>query len=654
MITKVFTDSHETKEAYSNLFEVTSDVLTKIKNAPSGSTSITDNNQVYYEINDSLKDRINEITDSDIATEDGMNIDSLGEYFSILDILKDIHPRFLRLPIDEDLFVINANTRQIAFPQNDYVYAVLGDKNAETIYFDIDRYYDIFDLGSKDIQVLIQAEKVINGETKSFLFSATDKDVDSKPGHVIFGWVLPDDITSTSGIVRFSVRFYLMDGNNKLIFSLGTLPLSLSVENSLPDSIDASKVATIITTDTFIKNYQRSGAEPIARPTIDALTQNKNTIVLGENEFATLTCVASTPQAAKIDYSWYYQETDSGVAIPAAKNISNCTERDNYNPITGLSKKGFNDSIDESLNTNNDITYYILRSGGYWEVKETDKITINDGEQSESANTTLYEKIEGKTLETTQGGIYFCRIKVTASRYSDTIDSDPITVAYACPVNFNKDLSQAYFTTGTIDDNGIVTYSLTSDDFTIDSNNVKWTVIENKALGNSATTTMSFINTSNGSAINLTDIKFNEAQVLSVNASLTNTVNNTSKTTVGSAVQETKFYKPLCSFTIGLDDNAKNITINYNETESEKGYIKYDDNLAQEDPNLSRVITLIRLEGFKGETVTMTASSLDDLHNQIVALGFTQASLSQYVKSVQVTDTIFGETITKTLNVTGS
>jgi hypothetical protein len=151
MITKVFTDSHETKEAYSNLFEVTSDVLTKIKNAPSGSTSITDNNQVYYEINDSLKDRINEITDSDIATEDGINIDSLGEYFSILEILKDIHPRFLRLPIDEDLFVINANTRQIAFPQNDYVYAVLGDKNAETIYFDIDRYYDIFDLGSKDI-----------------------------------------------------------------------------------------------------------------------------------------------------------------------------------------------------------------------------------------------------------------------------------------------------------------------------------------------------------------------------------------------------------------------------------------------------------------------------------------------------------------------
>lgn len=653
MITKVFTDSHETKEAYSNLFEVTSDVLTKIKNAPSGSTSITDNNQVYYEINDSLKDRINEITDSDIATEDGMNIDSLGEYFSILDILKDIHPRFLRLPIDEDLFVINANTRQIAFPQNDYVYAVLGDKNAETIYFDIDRYYDIFDLGSKDIQVLIQAEKVIDGETKSFLFSATDKDVDSKPGHVIFGWVLPDDITSTSGIVRFSVRFYLIDGNNKLIFSLGTLPLSLSVENSLPDSIDASKVATIITTKTFIKNYQRSGAEPIARPTIDALTYDKNTIVLGENEFATLTCVASTPQAAKIEYAWYYQNADGGVAIPAAKNILNCTERDNYKSITGLSKKGFNDNIDDSLDANKDITYYILRSGMYYEVTEADKITVNKGQESNPAGIILYEKIEGKTLETTQGGIYFCRIKVTASRYSDTIDSDSITVAYACPVNFKNDLSQAYFTTGTID-NGVATYSLTSEDFAINSTNIEWAAIENKALGNSATTEISFTNTNDSSIIDLDDIEFNEAQVLTVKASLTNTVNNTSKTTVGSAVQETNFYKPLCSFTIGLDDNIKNITINYDETESEKGYIKYDDSLAQEDPNRSRVITLTRFKGFDGSTVEMTANNLDDLHNQIEALGYTKASLSQYVKSVQVADTIFGETITKTLNVTGS
>lgn len=653
MITKVFTDSHETKEAYSNLFEVTSDVLTKIKNAPSGSTSITDNNQVYYEINDSLKDRINEITDSDIATEDGINIDSLGEYFSILEILQDIHPRFLRLPIDEDLFVIDANTRQIAFPQNDYVYAVLGDKNAETIYFDIDRYYDIFDLGSKDIQVLIQAEKVINGETKSFLFSATDKDVDSKPGHVIFGWVLPDDITSTSGIVRFSVRFYLMDGNNKLIFSLGTLPLSLSVENSLPDSIDASKVATIITTDTFIKNYQRSGAEPIARPTIDALTYDKNTIVLGENEFATLTCTASTPQAAKIDYAWYYQEADGGTAI-LAKNIPNCIERDNYKPIKGLSKDGFNDSINNSLDTNNNIKYYILRSGGYWEVEETDKITVNEGEESDPAGITLYEKVEGKTLETTQGGIYFCRIKVTASRYSDTIDSDSITVAYACPVNFNKNLSPAYFTTGTVN-NGVVTYSLTSDDFAINSANVKWTGIEGKALGDDTTTTMLFTNANDSSIINLTDIKFNEAQVLSVNASLTNTVNNTSKTTTDTAQKSTKFYKPLCSFTIGLDETAKNITINYDETESEKGYIKYNDDLVRDnDSNRSRVIKLIYLTNFDGSTKTMTASSLDDLNTQITNLPYRDVNLSQYVKSVQVTDTIFGETITETLNVTGS
>ena len=658
MITKAFTDSQETKESYSKLFKTASDVLTRIKLATSVAEPIQDKDQVYYKISTALKAEVDKITDEDILINGAIDIDSLGEYFSILKILKQIHPRFLRLPVDEDLFKINANTRVIEFPENDYVYAVLGDKNAETVYFSIDRYYDIFDLGSDDIQVVIQAEKTVNNKTDSYLFSTTKKDVDSEPGTVIFGWVLPEEITNTSGQVRFSVRFYNINEEGKLTFGLGTLPSILIVENSILNDLDLSISDNITTTDTFIKNYERSGTEPIADPTINTFEGLNTDQILQSNAYAILTCVASTPQASEIDYAWYKKKANG--EFSRATESSYCIELDNYSPLSSLTKENFNEKVNRSISPEYDDTYYILETDAsiqvYREVISDDIINYDEGQEDEDAGIILYEQIPGKILKTKQGGIYICRVKVTASRYSKIVDTDEINVLSACPVNFNKSLKPAYFTEGnaTVAD-GVTTvkYSLTSDDFAINTDNVKWASQKDDddnylTYGDENTTQMIFKDSNNNNDIDLTNIIFNDEQSLGVIASLENTVNFTSKSTdTNTAKRNTKFYKPLCSFSIGLDETNRTITINYNQDELDRGYITRDDAIREEtglDPTATRNITIIHLADLTGATGTITANSIDEVTTAIANLHFYNAQLSAFINYVSVEDTILGTT----------
>ena len=663
MITKAFTDSQETKESYSKLFKTASDVLTRIKNAEN-IVPIQDNDQVFYTFDAELQNKIKAINDSDILINTDIDVDSLGEYFSMLEYLKEIHPRFLRLPIDEDLFKIDANTRIIELPKNNYVYAVLGDKNAETVYFSIDRYYDIFDLGSEDIQIVIQAEKNIKGELKSFLFSATDKDVDSEPGTVIFGWILPEEITSSSGQVRFSVRFYHIDENNKIAFSLGTLPTTLTVENSILNEVDLSVSANITTTDTFIKNYARSGTEPIAKPTIDTLAGENVDIVLPEDDYAILTCVASTIQASQIDYKWYIKKANGEFGPATSVIAGNCIEEDNYASLGQLTQSNFNAKITASLDPNSEDTYYIFDTTPslqmYRLVTASDKLIIDDGEEDDIVTDyTLYEQIPGKILKTKQGGIYLCRVKVTASRYSKTVDTDEINVLSACPVNFKNSLASGYFTTGTIttgDDSSSVVYSLSSDDFAINETNIKWSITKDSeehdlTYGDNETTKMTFKD-DDETDINLANIRFNDnTQVLDITASLTNTVNFTTKsTTTPTSKRTTKFYKPLCPFTVGLDEDNRTFKITYNTPEADFGYITYDDAIKENglDPEASRNITFYYIQGFNDSYVKWTGNTLDDAKAKIADLGYTGYPLSQFITGVEIKDTILGKTETGT------
>ncbi len=129
--------------------------------------------------------------------------------------------KFSMLPLDEDVFTINANTRKIEVPKAfaDNGISVQGDEISEVVYFKIDRFYDATDLFNQNVMIEWIAPSGLKGYSVP-----TVKILDESTNFVIFGWALASSITEKSGDVTFSVRFYKYDDdNNKIQYSLSTL-----------------------------------------------------------------------------------------------------------------------------------------------------------------------------------------------------------------------------------------------------------------------------------------------------------------------------------------------------------------------------------------------------------------------------------------------
>ena len=139
------------------------------------------------------------------------------------------------LPTDEPRFIIDANSRTITIPDAFTFIGVQNDHAAETIYFEIDRYFDQHDLSTE--MCVVQFEAIGSGGQKSEGFYPITKiDVDSVPGKVIFGWKILNDVTKYDSNVYFSVRFYSIETvgyNQRFKYNFNTLPTSLPVKSSL-------------------------------------------------------------------------------------------------------------------------------------------------------------------------------------------------------------------------------------------------------------------------------------------------------------------------------------------------------------------------------------------------------------------------------------
>ena len=139
-----------------------------------------------------------------------LGITTLEEYFSWIRNLGNISKKYTVLPLDEDHFEINANTRAINIPASfkKNGVAVQGDDLAEVLYFKIDRYFDYMDLNNCDIYIQWETPKSADGTTIKSASPAYIRDIESEPGKLIFGWALSDAITANSGTLKFSVRFF--------------------------------------------------------------------------------------------------------------------------------------------------------------------------------------------------------------------------------------------------------------------------------------------------------------------------------------------------------------------------------------------------------------------------------------------------------------
>lgn len=140
------------------------------------------------------------------------HIDSLETYFTYIEDLIKIKKgenttygrKYSILPIQEDYFEIDANTRTITVPEvfRKNGLGVMGDNTAETIYFKINRYFDAMDLNTADIYIQWENSNGDKGISKEWV-----RDIDTFDDFMVFGWVLGNNITKSSGTIKFSIRF---------------------------------------------------------------------------------------------------------------------------------------------------------------------------------------------------------------------------------------------------------------------------------------------------------------------------------------------------------------------------------------------------------------------------------------------------------------
>lgn len=205
------------------------------------------------------------------------DITSLDEYFSYIVQLNEISRRYTILPLDEEVFTIDANTRTITVPPSfaKNGIGVQGDEVAEIVYFKINRFFDAIDLDTKDIYIQWRSAAVdekgnpIEGVSVPWV-----KDVESEPGFIIFGWPLSSKITQKAGNVQFAVRFYeFNEDTDTLMYSLSTLTQTAVIKPALDFDLpaiilDKTKIddASGMISDRFENTELNSGAVKAEAP----------------------------------------------------------------------------------------------------------------------------------------------------------------------------------------------------------------------------------------------------------------------------------------------------------------------------------------------------------------------------------------------------
>lgn len=286
-----------------------------------------------------------------------LKISTLEEYFSWLQNLGDEKlggdRKYTILPIDEDHFEINANTRAINIPASfkKNGVAVQGDDLAEVLYFKIDRYFDYMDLNNCEIYIQWETPKDAQGKTIKSVSPAYIRDIASEPGKLIFGWALSDAITANSGNLKFSVRFFQWDttesGEKTLAYSFSTLTAQVLIQPSINFNPETDEYHVDDVADRLLerlKNSDIAGGYAAAKPEfVVNLVKNPQEGKLGydldpETHKFELLVQAFSSDTGSINYIWKRQDLnednttkDTKVEIVPSTNVYVEADKHNMN-----------------------------------------------------------------------------------------------------------------------------------------------------------------------------------------------------------------------------------------------------------------------------------------------------------------------------------
>ena len=204
-----------------------------------------DNAELYY------APRFAQITKAfEAAGKPEIQINSLEDYFGNLTEIAQLYADYvdesnpgvqgaflLVAPADEDIFVIDANSRAIAVPAfvKKNGIGVYGDHRAEMIVFTIDRYFDHEDLLTDKIAINwnftpSNSRTPIFETPKAQLAFAPNGELN--PGKVTFGFIITKDMTPSRGNLTFSVTIYDTESND-IIYSFNTLTATVAINDTL-------------------------------------------------------------------------------------------------------------------------------------------------------------------------------------------------------------------------------------------------------------------------------------------------------------------------------------------------------------------------------------------------------------------------------------
>lgn len=248
---------------------------------------------------------------------------------------EEFQPIFTMLPADEPRFKVNLNTRRIESPVGFIGQQVQNDNFAETLWFEVDRYFDATDLFGTDISIQWEIGKE-KGITEAFNPMANLL-VDDLYGKIIFGWPLTSEITKVIGNVRFSIRFCKKDEvDGSIIYNLTTLPMNLKINESL--IIEPNSEIEILEPHTrFYNNLKKKSFYTVIPAAVPELAElyglnATGTKIEGKGnlkEDGTLVLEArgevsnsNAGRAGAIDYEWVrYYEDDKGIQQDTAKGV---------------------------------------------------------------------------------------------------------------------------------------------------------------------------------------------------------------------------------------------------------------------------------------------------------------------------------------------
>lgn len=235
-------------------------------------------------------------------------ITSSHEYMQRLQDIQnqDNLKELVMLPSDEPRFIIDANERTISIPDGFTFLGVLNDHNAETVYFEIDRYYDQTDLSEKTCIVQYESRANKHGG----FYPVTKLDITTVPGKIIFGWEVQNDATSCPGDLKFSVRFYsTKQDDDRIIFSynFNTEVAVLPVKDGLDTiekavQIESGEVQSLTDKFTGLLKYAKEVQERVESVdivTLDAINA-ANTATQKAREAASSEAIATEKANAAI------------------------------------------------------------------------------------------------------------------------------------------------------------------------------------------------------------------------------------------------------------------------------------------------------------------------------------------------------------------